>query len=215
MPAGPNVPRNFSWTGQRLAVYFWRDDDAGYVFDTDVIDEVYSKGRPALQITHSDTLCRTQKRKSIRIKTHKPAFLYLRGQGDSDAAEAVPGLKCVLNDISDTGCAVTIGGKAVTGLRVKIQFALEDSPLALCGTVRSVEYNEDANRSLLHIEADSLPPNVRNEILGEIFGTQDDEEALPFRIMAENLEGGEDGGAFTGIDLFAEVELQDIPNDNV
>jgi c-di-GMP-binding flagellar brake protein YcgR len=215
-PAGANLPRNFSWTGQRLAVYFWRDDDAGYVFDADVTDEVYSKGHPALQITHSDTLFRTQKRKSLRMKTHKPAFLYLQGQGDSDAVEVVPGFKCVLNDISDTGCAVTIGGKAVAGLRVKIQFALkEPSLLTLCGTVRTVNYNEDANRSVLHIEADSLPPNIRNEILGEIFGMQNDEEALPFRVTEGNSEDGEDGNVLTGIDPFAKVELQDIPNDNV
>jgi c-di-GMP-binding flagellar brake protein YcgR len=212
-PTSLEVPRNFSWTGQRLAVYFWRDDDAGYVFDADVLDEVYSKGHPALQISHSDTLFRTQKRKSIRMKTHKPAFLYLRGQGDSDAVETVPGLKCVLNDISDTGCAVTIGGKAAAGLRVKIQFALESSPLSVCGVVRSVDYNEDANRSVLHIEADSLPPNTRNEILGEIFGMQqDEEEVLPFRITDEIPE---DGGALTGMGSFAEVELQDLPNDNV
>jgi c-di-GMP-binding flagellar brake protein YcgR len=213
-PTGPNLPRNFSWTGQHLAVYFWRDDDAGYVFDSDVLDEVYSKGFPALQIAHSDTLFRTQKRKSIRMKTHKPAFLYLHGQGDSDVAEVVPGLKCVLNDVSDTGCAVTIGGKASPGLRVKIQFALDISPVTVCGTVRSVDYNEAANRSVLHIEADSLPPDVRNEILGEIFGTQDEDEALPFRIE-ENHQDGEDGGASAGRELVTEVELHDIPNDNV
>jgi c-di-GMP-binding flagellar brake protein YcgR len=210
-PAGPNVPRNFSWTGQRLAVYFWRENDAGYVFDADVTDEVYSKGNPALQITHSDTLFRTQKRKSVRMKTHKPAFLYLQGQGDSDAVEAVPGLKCVLNDISDTGCAVTVGGKTAAGLRVKIQFTFDSSPLTMCGTVRSADYNEDANRSVLHIEADSLPPNVRNEILGEIFGTQEEEEALPFRVTEEKSE---DGGAFPP-EPVSEVELQDVPNDTI
>jgi c-di-GMP-binding flagellar brake protein YcgR len=213
-PPGANLPRNFSWIGQRLAVYFWRDNDAGYVFDADVTDEIYSKGHPALQITHAETLFRTQKRKSVRMKTHKPAFLYLQGQGDSDAVEVVPGLKCVLNDISDTGCAVTIGGKTAPGLRVKIQFALNASPLTMLGIVRSVDYDEDANRSVLHIEADSLPQNARNEILGEIFGTQDD-EALPFRITEENPEDGEGVDALPYTDGSPEVELQDMPNDNI
>jgi hypothetical protein len=148
------------------------------------------------------------------MKTHKPASLYLHGQEDP-AARVVPGLKCVLDNISDTGCAVTIGGKAVPGLRVEIQFALDTSPVTVCGTVRSVNYNEDANRSVLHIEADPLSPDVRNEILGEIFGTQDDDEVLPFRIMEEPHQDGEGGGAPAGGGLFTEVELHDIPNDTV
>ncbi|MDR3130609.1 MAG: PilZ domain-containing protein [Treponema sp.] len=213
-PSGPNIPRNFSWTGQRVAVYFWRDGDAGYVFDADVLDEVYSKGSPALQISHSETLFRTQKRKSVRLRTHKPAFLYFRNPEDSSAIEAVPGLKCILNDISDTGCAVTIGGKGSVGLRLKIQFVLNTSPMILCGVVRSVDYNEDTNRSVLHIEADSLSVEARNEILGEIFGTQDDEEAIPFRITEENINGDEDGGGIAGIEPAVEAELQNLANDN-
>jgi c-di-GMP-binding flagellar brake protein YcgR len=213
-PAGQKTPQNFSWTGQRLSVYFWRDEDAGYVFDTDVMDEVYSKGRPALQIAHSENLFRTQKRKSIRMKLHKPAFLYLLDQGVSDTIEVVPGFKCVLNDISDTGCCLTIGGKAPVGLRVKIQFALNTAPLILCGTVRSVDYNVDANRSVLHIEADVLPMDTRNAILGEIFGMREDDEALPFRIVEENPQDDEDGSGPIGQDLSAEVELHDVPNNN-
>jgi c-di-GMP-binding flagellar brake protein YcgR len=189
-PITNEEPGSFSWAGQQISVYFWRDDDAGYVFDTSVMDEVISQGLPSLKIAHSDSLFRTQKRKSIRVKIHKPAFLYhLVNDDDAYMLELSPGLKCHLEDISDTGCAITVLGKAVANLRIKAQFLLNNNPVVMAGTVRSVEYKEDINRSLLHIEADSLPIETRNVILGEVFGMlPEDEDDLPFRVLNEEAE---------------------------
>jgi c-di-GMP-binding flagellar brake protein YcgR len=189
-PTNPKFPTSFSWNGVHISVYFWREDDAGYVFDSDVLDEVYSKGLLSLKITHSDSLFRTQKRKSIRVKTHKSAFLYLITEEEtSNKLEVVPGLKCFLEDLSDTGCAVTIGGKAMPGMRIKVQFVLDNNPLSISGTVRSVEYKEDTNRSLLHVEADPLPLETRNYILGEVFGMlPEDDDFIPFRLLDDEIE---------------------------
>ncbi|MDR1177565.1 MAG: PilZ domain-containing protein [Spirochaetaceae bacterium] len=186
-PVSPNLPLSFSWNGLKIAVYFWRRDDAGYVFDATVTDEVYSRGVQALQINHAESLFRTQKRASIRIKTKKPAFLYLPDGGAlNETIETKPGLKCIVEDLSDSGCAVTIGGKALEGLKVKIQFALSDTPIIMKGTVRSTEFNEETSRSLLHIEADPLPLAIRNRILGEVFGVQTEEDYLvPFQLLEE------------------------------
>ena len=183
----------FSWANVNISVYFWREDDAGYVFDSTVEDEVFSKGLASLKINHSDSLFRTQKRKSIRVKLHKSAFLYLL-DNDEDAhkLEVNHGLKCFLADLSDTGCAVTIGGKANEGLRIKVQFALNNSPIVMPGTVRSVTYNEEQDRSLLHVEADPLPIEIRNKILGEVFGMlPEEEDDLPFRILEDEVDNGE------------------------
>jgi c-di-GMP-binding flagellar brake protein YcgR len=190
-PTSSKLPMNFSWIGLKISVYFWREDDAGYVFDSDVLDEVFSKGIASLKISHSDSLFRTQKRKSVRVKLHKSAFLYLiTNEDDAGKMEVNPGLKCFLEDLSDSGCAVTIGGKAMVGLRVKAQFALNNVPIVMSGTVRSVEFNEDLNRSHLHIEADPLPIDMRNHILGEVFGMlPEEEEDLPFRLLDEEAEG--------------------------
>lgn len=196
-PTSNKLPGTFSWQGLKISVYFWREDDAGYVFDSEVLDEVFSKGIASLKIAHSEALFRTQKRKSVRVKLHKSAFLYLlANEEEVNKIEVNPGLKCFLEDLSDTGCAVTIGGKALAGLRIKIQFALNNTPVIMSGTVRSVEYKEDMNRSLLHIEADPLPIEIRNQILGEVFGMlPEEEEDLPFRLLGEEAEemGGEPG----------------------
>jgi c-di-GMP-binding flagellar brake protein YcgR len=191
-PVNTKISASFSWNGLKIAVYFWREDDAGYVFDAEVQDEVFSKGISSLKITHSDTLFRTQKRKSVRIKLHKAAFLYLKKEGEEPGTlEITPGLKCLLEDLSDTGCAITIGGKAAEGMEIKVQFALDNTAVSMSGIVRSVDYKEDINRSVLHVAADILPLEVRNQILGEVFGMlpDEDEEELPFRLLDEEMEG--------------------------
>jgi c-di-GMP-binding flagellar brake protein YcgR len=192
-PTNSKVPANFSWDGLKISVYFWRSDDAGYVFDSLVEDEVFSRGISSLRISHAESLFRTQKRKSVRIKIHKLAFLYLlKNEEDSDKLEVDPGLKCYIEDLSDTGCALMVGGRAGVDLRVKIQFALNNSVICMTGTVRSVDFKEDLNRSMLHIEADPLPIEMRNHILGEVFGTlPEEEEDLPFRVLDEEAESGD------------------------
>jgi len=192
--ARPSNSKNSSamlWAGTKISVYFWREDDAGYVFDTEVLDEVFSMGIPSLKITHSESLFRTQKRQSIRAKMHKAAFLYLVPSNEPPhKIEIDPGLKCFLEDISDTGCAVTVGGRADAGLRVKVQFALDNTAICMTGTVRSISYREDIKRSILHIEAERLPNETRNHILGEVFGMlPDDEDELPFRVLDGEMTG--------------------------
>ncbi|MCL2381192.1 MAG: PilZ domain-containing protein [Treponema sp.] len=189
-PTNSKITQSFSWQGVKVSVYFWRTDDAGYVFDSEVHDEGFSKGLASLKLAHSEALFRTQKRKSIRMKLHKPAFLYpLASDEEAGKIEANPGLKCFLEDLSDTGCAITIGGMAWPNMRLKVQFALGNTPITMSGTVRSAEFKEDLNRSTLHVEADPLPIEIRNKILGEVFGTlPEEEEELPFRVLEEEAE---------------------------
>jgi c-di-GMP-binding flagellar brake protein YcgR len=197
-PNNPKLPISFSWNGLKLSVYFWREDDAGYVFDTEVQDEVFSKGTASLKVNHAEGLFRTQKRRSVRIKTHKVAFLYILDSDEtSDTIEMNPGLKCFVEDLSDSGCAVIIGGMAAIGLRIKVQFILNNVPICISGTVRSLEYHEEDKRSLLHVEADSMSIETRNHILGEVFGMlPEEDDDLPFRILDEEAENN---GADTSV----------------
>jgi c-di-GMP-binding flagellar brake protein YcgR len=171
-PVNPESRSAPVWLGRKISVYFWKEEDAGYVFDSEVLDEVRVRGFAAIQIRHSDALFRTQKRRSLRVKTHKSAYLYLLNDTAlSNTLENKAGLKCFVEDLSDTGCAVTIGGRAGKGLRVKLQFELNKKPFNMSGTVRSADYNEATNRSLLHIEADPLSQEAKNAIFAEMFDT--------------------------------------------
>jgi len=190
-PTNAKASASMQWHGLKISVYFWREDDAGYVFDTEVIDEVFSKGISSLKVEHNESLFRTQKRKSLRIKFRKPAFLYLVNDTDNPhRLERTAGLRCMLEDISDTGCAYKVMGQASVGLRLKVQFSLDKIPVCMPGTVRSVDFFQESNISLVHMEADTLPYGIRNHILCEVFNMlpEDDEEELPFRVLEEETE---------------------------
>jgi len=192
-PINTKITASMQWHGLKISIYFWREDDAGYVFDTNVIDEVFSKGISSLKVEHNDALFRTQKRKSLRVKFVKEAFLYLVNEIDNPhRLEKSAGLRCLLEDISDTGCAFRVNGQALAGLRLKVQFSLNKIPICIPGTVRSVDYNSEANNSLIHMEADTLPIWTRNHILCEVFNLmpEDDDEELPFEIFEETGKTG-------------------------
>ncbi|MDR3020857.1 MAG: PilZ domain-containing protein [Treponema sp.] len=187
-PMNSKLTSTMQWFGLKISVYFWREDDAGYVFDTDVIDEVFSKGISSLKVEHNDSLFRTQKRKSLRIKFQRLAFLYMVNDTENPhLREKSAGLRCLLDDISDTGCAFRVNGQAGIGLRLKVQFSLGKVPICIPGTVRAVEYNQELNESLVRMEADTLPVGVRNHIMCEVFDLlpEEDEEELPFRLIED------------------------------
>jgi len=190
-PMNSKNAASMQWNGVKVSIYFWREDDAGYVFDSEVIDEVFSKGISSLKVEHNDSLFRTQKRKSLRVKFHKPAFLYLINDGDNPhRLEKTAGLRCMMEDISDTGCAIRVMGQATVGLRLKVQFSLDKIPICIPATVRSIEYNQVGNISLVRMEADPLPIGTRNSILCEVFDMlpEEDEDELPFRVLEEEAD---------------------------
>jgi c-di-GMP-binding flagellar brake protein YcgR len=207
-PVNSKSSPTMQWNGVKMSIYFWREDDAGYVFDTEVIDEVFSKGISSLKVEHNDSLFRTQKRKSLRVKFVKAAFLYMVKEMDNPhKLEKAAGLKCMLDDISDTGCAFRVNGQATQGLRLKVQFSLDRIPICIPGTVRSVDYNPERNISLVHMEADPLPIGTRNHILCEVFDLlpEDDEEELPLRVI-------EDEAGSNGKTADTEYNLQEMNN---
>ncbi len=181
-PEGPSLPPDFTWRGQKLNVYFWRLDDAGYVFETKVIEDFRDQDYPILHIAHSDSLIRSQKRNSIRVDVNKAAKLYPLNSvnsGGDDTVENKPGLKCRLMDLSEDGAAVLVGGRGKVGLPVKIQFTLTNEPIAMSGVVKGITFNQKKNQSLLHIQAPKVPTITKNKILSfvyNLFGERETEK---------------------------------------
>ncbi|GAB1456120.1 MAG: flagellar brake protein [Spirochaetia bacterium] len=170
-PVGARIPAGFMWKGSRVSVYFWRQEDAGYVFDTYILEDLRIRDIPVLQLGHSESLLRTQKRKSLRVRSRMPAYLYLlkRLEGAYEKPERVPGLKCVVQDLSEDGVSVLIGGRGKIGLLVKAQFYIGDDQIVVSGTVKGTEYDVEKKQSLLHVEAMVPSPRMRNIIRSHVY----------------------------------------------
>ena len=159
------------WVGSVISVYLWRKGDARYVFDTLVLKNGIFLGQTALFLKHSYNLVRTQKRKSVRAQCQIDALLYIIKEKviDYSIIETQNGYKCVLEDISEAGALIRIGGKGVQNIQIKIQFTINNMLVVMFGIVRTVEFNQETNQSLLHFECIHIEQEMRNEILRYVY----------------------------------------------
>lgn len=171
-PSGTKVSgTSIDWTDRQISIYFWRHEDAGYVFDTVVIPDPVSAGRAVIHVAHADNLVRSQKRKSVRVRCSIYAQMYLLKPGEAleNALEPEPGMKCLVEDISEDGAMVIIGGKAVKGMQIKIQFMVHEVLIVMAGIIKAVEYNQDTNQSRIHFESGALNPRMKNAVLTFVY----------------------------------------------
>lgn len=178
------LPPGFSWKGQVLNIYFWRADDAGYYFESKVLDDFIDRKFPILYITHSDNLVRSQKRRSIRCECNVGVNIYNLAtiESSNEMQEMAPGLKGRLVDISEDGAAILVGGRAKVGLPVKLQFTLSDHPLVMCGIVKGITFDPKKNRSVLHIQAATPSARVRNSILSYVYNIFEERKEIRKRL---------------------------------
>ncbi len=201
-PLGTTVSgTSIEWANKAVSIYFWRHNDAGYVFDTVVVNSTIKSGKPVLIVAHSSSLLRSQKRKSIRVKCQIYAQMYLVKPGDElDAAiEPEPGMKCLLEDLSEDGAMIIIGGKAAKGLTIKLQFLIHDVLIVMLGEVRAVAHNPATNQSRIHFESRELNPRMKNAVLTFVYNVLPEEEKQELdaiRLTEEDgIQDAEDGGA--------------------
>lgn len=202
-PKGKALPPGFSWQGQKINVYFWRPEDAGYYFETKVLGDYLDRKFPILHIQHSDQLTRSQKRGSIRaeIATSGRIFPLQSLEQADEEYETTGGYKCKMVDISEDGAAVLVGGKAKPGLPIKITTEINGYDVVLCGTVKGVTFKEKNNISILHVQAVPPSPQMKNNILTYVYGIFTDHEnsapglAAPARPAGAAGDSGQEDSA--------------------
>ncbi len=159
------------WVGKVINIYLWRRNDASYVFDTTVDQAGIYLGHSALYLKHSNNLLRTQKRKTLRADCDIYAELFLAGNvtPPNTHLESNNLYKCHIENVSESGALIRIKGKGKNNINIKLQYKINDMIIVMYGVVRTVEYNEQKNESLLHFECTLIDFPAKNEILSFVF----------------------------------------------
>ena len=184
------------WVDQDISIYLWRKGDANYVFDSRVLGTSVFNGQPALFITQSDKIFRAQKRRSVRCECHLPAALYIIKDAliNYSTVETTPGYKCILEDISEDGAMIRIGGKGVSNTQIKIQFELEGTFILMFGIIKAVEFNAEINQSRLHFECTHVEPTMKNHILSFVYKVLPERQKEIFAALTETEQDAKDMG---------------------
>ena len=159
------------WLNKKVNVYLFRHNDAEYVFDSYVKNIVQFNSENALYLEHTENLLRVQKRRSVRSDTAIYGQLYIENSEtlNHTEPETASGLKCLIEDISEDGALVRIGGKGKTGLKLKLQYLIDEQVVVMYGITKGVEYNTKLNQSRMHFECLEIDPAMRNLILTFVY----------------------------------------------
>jgi c-di-GMP-binding flagellar brake protein YcgR len=144
--------------GTPLAVYLWRENDAGYSFTSKVLGYDTVKGVSSVLIQHSKTLRREQRRKSRRKELLRPCFFYpIRisetGEGRKIERKAIVEQNMrtlgTVVDLSAGGCAIQTLNPFDKGKLVMIEFDIDKrAPVRSFGKVMQVHRQKGRGGSM-------------------------------------------------------------------
>ena len=137
-------------------------------------------------LEHTNNLIRSQKRNAIRAKCHILANLYILKEKtiDYNRVETANGLKCLLEDISEKGAMIRIGGKGIPNIQIKLQFQIDNKLVIMFGLVKTVEYNAEIKQSRLHFECKHIDPFMKNIVLSYVYNILPEKEKEIYDALA-------------------------------
>jgi c-di-GMP-binding flagellar brake protein YcgR len=183
-PSGQKASEGLKWTGRKIWVNFWRQDDAGYDFETKVQEQISHEEYPLIYLQHSVKLERRQKRQSVRIDTRLNAKFFpvisSVTEGVTKPVLSQKGHAAKIVDLSETGCAMHAGRGLKKNSRLKIDFYLTDEKrIIVLGTIVNISKTGDDRVSRYHIMYTKIGPQSKNNILiyvYNIFGEREEED---------------------------------------
>jgi c-di-GMP-binding flagellar brake protein YcgR len=164
--------------GERFEIYFWRERDAGYGFETEALGQSGTRYLITI-LKHVDHIERTQRRQYHRISVLIPITVVPMLREDLDKisggepvyTEQYPSLKAYIVDISGTGFAFAsrIALRANDLVHIELEPEGESKTIPLFGKVINVTKREATDEFLMHTEFVGLNADTHEKILQFVY----------------------------------------------
>lgn len=174
LPPGKYVP----WNKRKVKCFYWKEEDASYIFETRVIDVIVTDEMQSICLKHSDSVRRSQKRlyprKGVRLPVY---FSRVRVVQEGDRKKAVVDRRDThwgtIIDISVGGLSIETTVPVNRNNYVRVEFELrEDYKMSAFGKVKRIEKNTARNTWLMHIQFTKIEKKDRNEIFSVLYNYQ-------------------------------------------
>ncbi|HPB48354.1 MAG TPA: PilZ domain-containing protein [Exilispira sp.] len=151
-----------------VTVYFWRENDAGYSFESFIEDEVNESLIQGLFIRHSDNLLRYQKRQYIRKQckfyaTYSLIEIILDSEGKKKMKVVPPEYDGTIFDIGGGGFAMEVGTKLPVKRLIKINLFIGRQNVKAVAEIIRYEISPN-NKFYMHCRFAKIPVIDQNII---------------------------------------------------
>jgi c-di-GMP-binding flagellar brake protein YcgR len=174
LPPGKFVP----WNKKKVKCFYWKEDDASYLFETKVLDVIVTDEVQSICLKHVDSVKRSQKRlyprKGVRLPVY---FSRVRVVEEGGKKKAVVDRKDThwgtIVDISVGGLSIETTSPVNRNNYVRVEFELrEDYKMSAFGKVKRIEKYTARNTWLMHIQFTKIEKRDRNEIFSVLYNYQ-------------------------------------------
>jgi c-di-GMP-binding flagellar brake protein YcgR len=160
--------------GSKASIAFFTKSSKGFSFETRITGSGNSHDGPALQLVHSSQIKRLAQRRFRRrqgVIASNFYFVYLEDTGHRKEKKLVVDKRKLngnIMDISVGGCSIKTNVPVTSGTRLKIEFALGDSPsVAALGQV--LRTNRTGASTIIHVKFLRVPRRSMNTVNAYVY----------------------------------------------
>jgi len=164
-------PTSVQWKDKQVEIYFWRYNDAGYIFKTKIENVVFSSKLQALMIAHQETLKRIQRREYPRRKCRFDVKFFKFSVSTNDDGKPVVLLSRthigIMIDISPDGASVISDDALAKNSAVKLEFNIDERKIVVYGTILNVI--KKRNMFVMHIKFQRISDASKTQIYRYVY----------------------------------------------